>query len=114
MISTGARRYAMVLLAIVYMFNFVDRQILAILLPAIKQEFAVGDAVLGLLVGTAFALFYVTLGIPIAQLSDRFNRRNMVALSLAIWSGMTAFSGFAANIWHLALARVGVGIGEAG
>ncbi len=104
----------MVMLAIVYMFNFIDRQILAILLPAIRAEFEVGDTVLGLLTGTAFALFYVTLGIPIAQLADRWNRRNLVALSLAIWSGMTALSGLAANIWHLALARIGVGIGEAG
>ena len=112
--SDGARRYAMVILAIVYMFNFVDRQILAILLPAIRDEFQVGDTVLGFLTGTAFALFYVTLGIPIAQLADRWNRRNLVALSLAIWSGMTAVSGLAANIWHLTLARIGVGIGEAG
>jgi predicted MFS family arabinose efflux permease len=104
----------MVILAIVYMFNFVDRQILAILLPAIRDEFQVGDTVLGFLTGTAFALFYVTLGIPIAQLADRWNRRNLVALSLAIWSGMTAVSGLAANIWHLTLARIGVGIGEAG
>ena len=65
-LSAGARRYAMVILAVVYMFNFIDRQILAILLPAIKAEFQVGDAVLGFLTGTAFALFYVTLGVPIA------------------------------------------------
>ncbi|MDH3532664.1 MAG: MFS transporter [Gammaproteobacteria bacterium] len=113
-ISLAARRYAMVMLAIVYMFNFIDRQILAILLPAIRDEFQVGDTVLGLLAGTAFALFYVTLGIPIAQLADRFNRRNLIALAVAVWSGMTALSGLAANIWQLALARVGVGIGEAG
>ncbi len=113
-VSTTARRYAMVMLAIVYMFNFIDRQILAILLPAIRDEFQVGDTILGFLTGTAFALFYVTLGIPIAQLADRWNRRNLVALSLAVWSGMTALSGFAANIVHLTLARIGVGIGEAG
>ena len=104
----------MAVLAIVYMFNFVDRQILAILLPAIRDEFQVGDTVLGLLTGTAFALFYVTLGIPIAQVADRFNRRNLIAIALAVWSGMTALSGLAANIWHLSLARIGVGIGEAG
>ena len=104
----------MAVLAIVYMFNFIDRQILAILLPAIREEFQVGDTVLGLLSGTAFALFYVTLGIPIAQLADRWNRRNLLAVAVAVWSGMTALSGFAANIWHLALARVGVGVGEAG
>ncbi len=112
--SLGARRYALAILAVVYMFNFIDRQILAILLPSIKEEFQVGDAVLGLLAGTAFALFYVVLGIPIARLADRSNRRNLIALAVAVWSGMTALSGFAANIWQLAIARVGVGIGEAG
>jgi len=109
-----ARRYAMFILAVVYMFNFVDRQILSILLPAIRDEFQVGDTVLGLLAGTAFALFYVILGVPVARLADRVNRRNLLAASVAIWSAMTALSGLAANIWHLALARVGVGIGEAG
>jgi len=104
----------MVVLAIVYMFNFVDRQILSILLPAIRDEFQVGDTVLGLLAGTAFALFYVVLGVPIARLADRMNRRNLVAVAVGIWSGMTALSGFAANIWQLGLARIGVGIGEAG
>jgi len=109
-----ARRYAMFILAVVYMFNFVDRQILSILLPAIRDEFQVGDTVLGLLAGTAFALFYVILGVPVARLADRVNRRNLLAASVAIWSAMTALSGLAANIWYLALARVGVGIGEAG
>jgi predicted MFS family arabinose efflux permease len=104
----------MVVLAVVYMFNFIDRQILSILLPAIRDEFQVGDTVLGLLAGTAFALFYVILGVPIAQLADRVNRRNLIAAAVAIWSGMTAVSGLATNIWHLVLARIGVGIGEAG
>lgn len=113
-LSVNSRRYAMAILAIVYMFNFIDRQILAILLPAIRDEFQVGDTWLGFLTGTAFALFYVTLGVPIARYADKANRRNLVAASLAVWSGMTAISGFAANIWHLTLARIGVGIGEAG
>jgi predicted MFS family arabinose efflux permease len=113
-ITPAARRYAMVVLAIVYMFNFIDRQILAILLPAIRDEFQVGDTILGLLAGTAFALFYVILGIPIAQLADRFNRRNLIAIAVAVWSGMTVLSGWASNVVYLALARVGVGIGEAG
>ena len=112
--SHGARRYALAILAVVYMFNFIDRQILAILLPSIKEEFQVGDTVLGLLAGTAFALFYVILGVPIARLADRCNRRNLIALAVAVWSGMTALSGLAANIWQLGLARIGVGIGEAG
>ena len=113
-VSAFARRYAMVILAVVYMFNFVDRQILSILLPAIRDEFQVGDTVLGLLAGTAFAMFYVAMGIPLARIADRVNRRNLIAAALALWSGMTALSGFAGNIWHLTLARIGVGIGEAG
>lgn len=104
----------MVILAVVYMFNFVDRQILAILLPAIRLEFDVADATLGLLSGTAFALFYVTLGIPVSLLADRWSRRNLIAAAVAIWSGMTALSGLAVNFWHLVVARIGVGIGEAG
>ena len=104
----------MVVLTVVYVFNFVDRQILAILLPSIRDEFLVNDAVLGFLAGTAFAIFYATLGVPIALLADRWNRRNLIAIALTIWSGMTALSGMAANIGQLALARVGVGIGEAG
>lgn len=110
----ATRRYVLGLLAVVYTFNFIDRQILAILLPAIKAEFLVDDWVLGFLAGSAFALFYATLGVPIALVADRWNRRNLIALSLALWSGMTALSGAAVNVAQLALARVGVGIGEAG
>jgi len=109
-----ARRYALAVLVVVYTFNFIDRQILAILLPAIKVEFAVDDKVLGFLAGPAFAVLYATLGIPIAFLADRSNRRNLIALALAIWSGMTALSGMATTIFQLVLARIGVGIGEAG
>ena len=102
------------MIAAVYVFNFIDRQILAILLPAIKIEFGVDDWVLGFLAGSAFALFYATLGIPIALLADRWNRRNLIALSLTIWSAMTAISGVASNVLQLAMARIGVGVGEAG
>ena len=112
--SKSVRRYALGVLVVVYTFNFIDRQILAILLPAIKAEFGVGDTVLGFLAGTAFALFYATLGVPIALLADRWNRRNLIALSLTLWSGMTALSGLATNIVQLSLARIGVGVGEAG
>ena len=114
LVSPAARRYTMVVLTVVYVFNFVDRQILAILLPSIRDEFLVNDSVLGFLAGTAFAIFYATLGVPIALLADRWNRRNLIAIALTIWSGMTAMSGMAANIWQLSLARIGVGIGEAG
>ncbi len=113
-ITTAARRYALFILAVVYMFNFIDRQILAILLPAIRAEFGVSDTWLGFLTGTAFAMFYIALGIPVARYADRHNRRNLIALAVAVWSGMTALSGMAANFTQLALARIGVGIGEAG
>jgi len=112
--TTAVRRYVLALLVVVYTFNFIDRQILAILLPAIKAEFGVNDTILGFLAGSAFALFYATLGVPIALLADRWNRRNLIALALAIWSGMTALSGIATNIVQLTLARIGVGVGEAG
>ena len=102
------------ILLLVYMFNFIDRQVLAILLPAIKAEFGAGDTVLGLLAGPAFALFYVTLGVPVALLADRWNRRNLIAIALAIWSGMTVLSGLASSVLQLTIARIGVGIGEAG
>lgn len=113
-ISVAARRYTLGVLVVVYTFNFIDRQILAILLPAIRAEFGVDDWVLGFLAGSAFALFYATLGVPIALIGDRWNRRNLIAIAVAIWSGMTALSGAAVTIVHLALARIGVGVGEAG
>lgn len=113
-VSSRAKRYALGVLVVVYTFNFIDRQILAILLPAIKAEFVVDDKVLGFLAGPAFAILYATLGIPIAFLADRSNRRNLIALALVIWSGMTALSGVATNMMQLIFARIGVGIGEAG
>ena len=106
--------YALVLLTIVYSFNFIDRQLLAILQEAIKADLGLSDSQLGLLTGFAFAIFYVTAGLPIARWADRGNRRNIVALSLFIWSGMTALSGFVQNFFQLLMARIGVGIGEAG
>lgn len=112
--GSGARWYALVLLTVVYSFNFIDRQLLAILQESIKAELALSDSQLGLLTGFAFAIFYVTAGIPIARWADRGNRRNIVALSLFIWSFMTAVSGLVNNYLQLLLARIGVGIGEAG
>jgi predicted MFS family arabinose efflux permease len=98
----------------VYSLNHVDRQVMVILSEPIKQEFGLSDTQLGMLTGFLFAAFYATLGIPFAMWADRGNRRNIIAIALTIWSGMTAISGFAGNFWHLALARMGVGIGEAG
>ena len=102
------------MLTLVYTFNFIDRQILVILQEPIKAELGLSDTQLGLLTGLAFAALYVTLGIPIARWADLSNRKNIVALSLAVWSAMTAISGSVQNFVQLFLARVGVGIGEAG
>jgi MFS family permease len=113
-VSGAYRSYVLGLLLVVYVFNFLDRQILAILLEPIKQEFALSDAQLGLLGGLAFAFFYTLLGIPIAMWADRGVRKNIIALALFVWSAMTAASGLAANFGTLLLARIGVGIGEAG
>jgi predicted MFS family arabinose efflux permease len=102
------------LLLAVYIFNFLDRQILAVLLQSIKLEFSFSDTQLGLLGGLAFAVFYSVLGIPIAWLADRFNRRNIIAVALCLWSAMTAACGLTTGFTSLFLARVGVGVGEAG
>ncbi len=106
--------YTLGILTVVYSFNFIDRQLLAILQVPIKQELGLSDGQLGLLTGFAFALFYVIAGLPIAGMADRSNRRNIVAGSLAIWSVMTALSGLVQNYIQLLLARIGVGVGEAG
>ncbi len=112
--SAATRRYVLSILVVVYTFNFIDRQILSILLEPIKNELQVSDTALGALSGFAFALFYATLGIPIARLADRSSRRSLIAVALAIWSGMTALSGIAQNYWQLLAARIGVAVGEAG
>jgi predicted MFS family arabinose efflux permease len=113
-ITENVKRYTLGVLVLVYTFNFIDRQILSILIEPIKAELGVSDFAMGLLSGTAFAIFYATLGMPLALIADRWNRRNLIGISLAIWSGMTAVSGLANNFWQLAAARIGVGIGEAG
>lgn len=114
LISDNVKRYTLGVLVVVYTFNFIDRQILSILIEPIKADLGVSDFAMGLLSGTAFAVFYATLGMPLALIADRWNRRNLIGLSLAVWSGMTALSGLAMNFWQLAVARIGVGIGEAG
>lgn len=106
--------YTLGLLTVVYSFNFIDRQLLSILQESIKVDLGLSDSQLGLLTGFAFAVFYVFAGIFIARLADHSNRRNIVALAVFVWSFMTAISGLAQNYVHLLLARVGVGIGEAG
>ncbi|MCA0903027.1 spinster family MFS transporter [Qipengyuania aquimaris] len=113
-VSPRARRVTLILLTVTYFFSYMDRQILAILLEDIKADLLLNDTQLGLLSGLAFALFYATLGIPVAALADRMNRVNIISIALALWSGMTAACGLAQNFVHLLLARIGVGIGEAG
>lgn len=113
-ISANYRRYTLMVLVLGYTSSHVDRNIVGILMQPIKMELGLSDTQLGFLSGIAFALFYATLGIPIALWADRGNRRNIIAYAIAIWSGMTAVCGLAANFTQLALARVGVGIGEAG
>ena len=108
------RGLTLALLTLAYFFSFMDRQILAILLEPIKADLKLTDTELGLLSGLVFAIFYATLGIPVARLADRANRRNIIAVSLALWSAATAACGFAQNFAQLMLARIGVGVGEAG
>lgn len=112
--TPGYARYVLGLLTLVYLSNHIDRQILMILLEPIKKEFGTTDFQMGLLTGPAFALFYTFAGIPIARWADRGSRKTIVALSVAIWSVMTALSGIARGFISLGLLRVGVGIGEAG
>ena len=111
------RRYrvtALIMLLLVYTFNFVDRQILGILAPTIKADLALTDTQLGLLGGLAFALLYSTLAIPLAWLADRTSRTWVITLSLAVWSAFTALCGVAGSFAQLFAFRVGVGVGEAG
>lgn len=108
------RGWTLALLTIVYFFSFMDRYILTILLEDIKKALDLTDTQLGLLQGFAFAMLYAILGIPVAWLADRGNRRNIIVVSLTIWSAMTAACGLALNYGQLLAARVGVGIGEAG
>lgn len=106
--------WAIGVLAAVSFLNYMDRMVLAVLLEPIKAELKLSDSQLGLLSGLAFAVFYATLGIPIARLADRTSRTRLLALCVTIWSGMTAATGAANSFAGLFLARVGVGVGEAG
>lgn len=112
--SVRYRNYVLAVLTLVYAFNFIDRQLISILQESIKRDLLLSDTQLGLLTGFAFAMFYVTAGIPIARWADRGNRRNIIALAVGVWSFMTVISGFCVNYLQLLLARIGVGIGEAG
>ena len=112
--STRYRWLILIILTLIYGISLVDRQIVSILVEPIKAELEVSDTQMGYLSGLVFALFYATLGLPIAKLADRSNRKTIIAISLAIFSGMTALCGTATSYLQLALFRMGVGIGEAG
>ena len=111
--SPAYARYVLGILFLAYVLNFVDRQILSILLEPIKEELDVSDSAMGFLTGTAFALFYATAGIPIARWADLGARRTIISLGIAAWSAMTVISGLVQNFLQMAVARVGVGVGEA-
>ncbi len=112
--TSAYRTLVLVLLVTVYTFNFLDRQIIGILSIPIQAELGLSDTQLGLMRGLSFALFYATLGVPIAMLADRFNRTWIMTIALTVWSAMTALCGLAQNFWQLFAARLMVGVGEAG
>jgi len=112
--SSAYRWYALVLLVVVYVFNFIDRSILGILVQPIKEDLQVSDTAMGFLGGIAFAIFYTFMGIPIARMADKGSRVNVLTVSLVLWSGATALCGMAQNFFHLLAARIGVAVGEAG
>ncbi len=112
--SRAYERYVVGILFVVYVLNFLDRQIINILAEPIKNELGIADWQLGILTGLAFVLFYATLGLPIARYAERGDRPLIIAVALAVWSGFTALSGLAQNFVQLLLARIGVGVGEAG
>ena len=111
--SEAAAWYTLLLLFIAYTIAWLDRQILTLLIPAIKKDMALSDTEISLLQGFAFSLLYTVAGIPIARLADRSSRRRIIAIGMLVWSAMTALCGFAKNFSGLFAARMGVGVGEA-
>lgn len=111
--ASGYSWYVLFTLVVVYIFNFIDRQILSILAVDIKRDLGLTDGQLGFLGGAAFAVFYALFGVPLGRLADRWHRVRLLTIGLALWSAMTAFSGLARNYLTLSLARMGVGVGEA-
>jgi predicted MFS family arabinose efflux permease len=109
-----ARWYALVIFTLAYALNIGDRYVVSTLIEPIKAEMGLSDTAIGFLTGVSLAIFYVTLGIPLAVLADRSNRRNLLAAAVAVWSVMTAVCGQAQNFLQLMFARFGVGVGEAG
>jgi predicted MFS family arabinose efflux permease len=114
MTAPAGRNRALFLLTLIYLFNFMDRQIMSMLAEPIKRELDLSDSQLGLLTGFMFALFYTTFGVPVAWLADRTRRTWVIAGACTLWSGFTAACGLATSFVSLALARIGVAVGEAG
>jgi len=112
LILGGRRAFITGLLAIVPMFAIIDRHLLSVILAPVQRELGVSDTAMGVLSGLAFAVFYATAAIPVARLADRGNRRNLLVIAFAIWSGATALCGLAGSYVHLLLARIGVAAGE--
>ncbi|HRH19625.1 MAG TPA: MFS transporter [Brevundimonas sp.] len=112
--SPGYARLVLAMLLVVYTFNWIDRQILGILAPAIKADLGLSNTQLGALGGIAFAALYSTLAIPLALIADRTSRTWVITVSLTVWSAFTALCGFAGSFWQMFAFRVGVGVGEAG
>jgi predicted MFS family arabinose efflux permease len=112
--SRAYRYYVVALIWIVLVLRIIDMQVISVLLEPIRREFQISDTQLGLLSGTAFAILYAVLGLPVALLADRYSRPKIIASCLALWSAMTALCGTATSFSGLMLARVGVGVGEAG
>ena len=111
---TWRTHLSLALLALVYIFSYIDRQVVAILIEPIKSEFGASDTQIGLLTGLAFGLLYAALGVPVGKLADRKNRRAIVAVACGLWSLATMACGFAGHFWQLLLARMSVAVGEAG
>lgn len=112
--SPGYTSYAMSLLLVIYILNYLDRQVVNILAEPIKQDLQLADWQLGLMSGLAFAVLYTILGLPIARVAERANRPYIISTAVGVWSFFTVICGFAQQFWHLVLARIGVGVGEAG
>lgn len=111
--SSGKAWYAVTILVIAFVFSFIDRIIIALLVEPIKRDLGVSDFGIGMLQGLAFAVFYALVGIPIGRWADRYSRRRIIGVGILLWSLMTAACGLAKNFWQLFAARVGVGVGEA-
>jgi MFS family permease len=111
--AAGQSWYLVTVLMVFYIFSFIDRQIISLLVTPMKRDLGITDTQVGLLSGLAFALLYTLLGIPIGRMADRFNRKTIIAAGVVVWSVMATFCGLARNWWQLFAARVGVGVGEA-